>query len=100
MSKIFRSSPEVAEFVRLTLDSLWGYPNEITKTLTSFPPADKLKKDESNRVYLIVSQDYYEYEDVQNLLPQLVQSGQIEEITLEQYNTIFPPQKRKLNKGD
>lgn len=88
--RYFRSTPVVYESVRSALDLAWGYPNADTKTQTAIPPAASLPSDQLGRIYLAVPDTYAEYEAVAAMLPSLVASGQIEEVTMTQYLEVLP----------
>jgi hypothetical protein len=83
--RFFRSTDAVYEVIRLQLDAAYGYPNAETKTLTSIPPAVDAPHDSPGRVYLAISADYCDYNLPAELLPQLLASGAVEEITEADY---------------
>lgn len=89
--RYFRSTPAVYEQVRATLDAAWGYPNAETKTQTAIPPVGNLLSDNQGRVYLAISAAYCDYILPSEMLPQLLASGAVEEVTAEQYAAVFPP---------
>jgi hypothetical protein len=90
MMRYFRSTPEVYEQVRATLDAAYGYPNVETKTLTALPPASALPADSQGRVYLAISADYCDYILPSQMLPELLASGAVEEIDEAAYRAEFP----------
>lgn len=90
MNRIFRASDATVEAVRTALDQAWGYPNAETLTQTSILPAADCPHDSQGRCYVTVSAAYCEYEAVTEILPALLSSGQVEEITLEQFRSVFP----------
>lgn len=81
----FRALAAVYELIRAQLDAAWGYPNLETRTLTAIPPAAELPIDAGGRVYLAVPTDYCELSLPSKLLPELIASGQVEEITEAEY---------------
>ena len=83
--RYFRSTAAVYESIRAQLDAAYGYPNAETKTLTSITPAADAPHDEQGRVYLAITADYCEYNLPAELLPQLLASGAVEEITQAEY---------------
>lgn len=83
--RYFRSTAAVYEAIRAQLDAAYGYPNAETKTLTSIAPAADAPHDAQGRVYLAISADYCEYNLPAELLPQLLASGAVEEITQAEY---------------
>jgi hypothetical protein len=98
MNRIFRSTDATLETVRAALDAAWGYPNPETKTNTSLLPASECPHDAQGRVYVIVSANYCEYQAVAEMLPTLIASGQVEELTNAQYEQAFPRPPRPSRK--
>jgi hypothetical protein len=90
MIRYFRSTPELYEQIRATLDAAWGYPNAETKTQTALPPATGLPADSQGRVYLAISADYCDYILPSQMLPELIASGAVEEIGEAAYRSEFP----------
>lgn len=89
--RYFRAQSDAAyEAVRSALDAAYGYPNEATKTVTSIPPAAESQHDSAGRVYLIASDAECEYPAVADLLPQVISSGLVEEITEATYLQELP----------
>lgn len=86
--RYFRSTADVYEQIRATLDAAYGYPNEATKTETAIPPADTLPRDESGRVYLGISSEYCDYILPSQMLGEMLASGAVEEISPEVYATV------------
>lgn len=79
----------VCEQIRATLDAAWGHPNQQTETC--FLPASKLPHDLSGRPMLSVDVAFCEYEAAAALLPSLLESGSVWEVTREQYRNACPP---------
>lgn len=79
------ASDAICEQVRGTLDAAWGHPNDQAETC--FLPASKLPHDASGRPLLAVDAPFCEYEAVQAMLPQLLASGAVQELTRSQYKT-------------
>ena len=91
-TRFFRSTDAVYDAIRSQLDEAYGYPNAETKTLTSITPAADAPHDAQGRVYLAISSDYCDYTLPAELLPQLLASGAVEEITEVEYlAAIMPP---------
>lgn len=90
LNRIFRSTDAVLEQVRAALDAAWGYPNAETLTATSLPPASACRHDAQGRVYVTVSGDYCEYDAVKAMLPSLLESGAVKELTEAEYRLVFP----------
>ena len=91
MNRYFRSTDAVLNAIRQQLDDAWGYPDETSKTTTVLPPPEKCRHDALGKVYLFVAADMCEWPPVNELLPPLLASGQVEELTKEQYQQVFPP---------
>lgn len=89
--RYFRSTPAVYEGIRAQLDAAYGYPNAETKTLTAIQPSSQLPTDQQGRVYLVIDAAYCDYILPSAMLPELISSGAVEEITAQQYRAIFPP---------
>jgi len=89
MTRYFRSHADTYEAIRSQLDRAWGYPNEATKTQTAIPPADTLPRDASGRVYLAISAEYCEFILPSQMLPELLASGAVIEVTAEEYAALF-----------
>jgi hypothetical protein len=89
--RYFRSATAVYASICDQLDVAYGYPNAETKTLRTLPLASDLPSDAQGRVYLAVSDDYCEYVLPSQLLPQLLASGAVEEITADEYQAAIAP---------
>ena len=85
--KYFRclAGDEAYEQVRLTLDAAWGHPNAETKTVTCFDPAAVAPRDAQGRIVLAVNDEFVAYPAAAEMLPQLLASGAVEEITEAEY---------------
>lgn len=81
---------EIYEQVRLGLDAAWGHPNETTKTVTCIDPASVAPRDSQGRIMLATSEAFCEYEAAAQMLPQLLDSGMIEEIDQATYLQELP----------
>ena len=88
--RYFRAAPAVYSSICEQLDAAYGYPNADTKTARSLPLAADLPADPQGRVYLAVSAEYCEYNLPSELLPQLIASGAVEELTAGQYAAVLP----------
>jgi hypothetical protein len=71
--------------VRLTLDAAWGHPTADGRTVTCIEPAATQLRDTDGRLLLSVRSEWCEYEAVASMLPQLLASGVVEEITPQEY---------------
>lgn len=87
MMRYFRASVAVYESICTQLDAAYGYPNPATKTQRTLPLAQELPSDAAGRVYLALNADYCEYILPSEMLPQLLASGAVEEITHADYRT-------------
>jgi len=81
--RFFRSSESVYEQVRLALDAAWGNPGD--NAVTCFEPAATAPRDAAGRVLLAVQSEFCDYEAVAQMLPGLLASGAVEEISGEEY---------------
>lgn len=88
--RYFRANVTMYESVRAQLDSAWGYPTPDGKTVTSIAPAAEAVRDSANRVYLVVDSAYCDYVLPSQLLPQLLASGAVEEISEDTYRAALP----------
>jgi|694.fasta_scaffold66248_2 hypothetical protein len=84
------SSDEVYEQARLALDAAWGHPNSATKTVTCIDPVGVATRDVQGRIMLAVQDAFCQYTVVSELLPQLLASGAVEEITEADYMAALP----------
>lgn len=83
--RYFRSTDAVYERVRADLDQRNGYPNEQTKTATAIGLADTLAHDQTGRVYFALTADFCHAVGLSQMLPELLASGQVEELTADAY---------------
>jgi hypothetical protein len=90
--KYFRclAGDEAYEQVRMTLDAAWGHPNAETKTSTCFDPAEVAPRDLQERILLAVNDEFVAYPAAAEMLPELLASGAVEEITAEAYRSALP----------
>jgi hypothetical protein len=88
--RYFRSTPAVYTGVCSQLDAAYGYPNAETKTERALPLAADLPTDAQGRVYLAISQEYCDYILPSEMLPQLLASGAVEEVTAAAYQAVLP----------
>lgn len=89
--RYFRSAPTVYASICQQLDAAYGYPNPDTKTLRTLPLATELPTDSQGRLYLAISADYCDYNLPSELLPQLLASGAVEEVSAAEYEAVLPP---------
>lgn len=88
--RFFRSDAATYEAVRLHLDAAWGN-GPGAGTLTCYEPEATAPHDSSGRVLLAVNSEFCEYKAVSAMLPELLASGAVEEISEEVYRASLPP---------
>lgn len=89
--RYFRSTPAVYASICQQLDAAYGYPNPDTLTLRTLPLAGDLPTDSQGRLYLAISAAYCQYNLPSELLPQLIASGAVEELSAAEYEAVLPP---------
>jgi hypothetical protein len=92
MIRYFVAPLDVYEHVRRVLDEAWGYPNSVTLTITAVTPGDRLPMDSEGRVYLDISSEYCQFILPSEMLPVLLQSGSVTEITEAEYRAALQQQ--------
>jgi len=80
----------VYESLRLQLDTAWGHPTPDGSTATCVDPAAVAPRDSLGRVLLCVRGEFAEYEPAASMLPDLLASGAVEEITADEYTPVQP----------
>jgi hypothetical protein len=88
--RYFRATAAVYDSICAQLDSAYGYPNEATKTARTLPLRSQLPSDNQSLVYLSIPADYCDYNLPSEMLPQLLASGEVEEITEDVYRSALP----------
>jgi hypothetical protein len=89
MKRYFRTADEALyEQVRLTLDAAWGHPTPDGKTLTCIDQAAVAPRDAAGRILLALRPAFVAYEPAASMLPDLLASGAVEEITAEEYQPV------------
>lgn len=73
------------ESIRLQLDAAWGHPTPDGKTITCIDPVAVAPRDAAGRVLLAVNDEFCGYEAVAAVLPDLLASGAVAEITAAEY---------------
>jgi len=89
--RYFRATPAVYASVCSQLDAAYGYPNLATKTERTLPLVADLRSDAQGRVYLAVSAEYCDFILPGQMLPELLASGAVEEVTQADYAALLPP---------
>lgn len=83
--RYFRSSAEVYEAFRASLDAAYGYPNLLTLTETAIPPAAEAPKGKTGLVYIAATEEYCGFDLPARLLTEAIAAGAVEEIDEETY---------------
>ncbi len=88
--RFFRSDAATYEGMRLHLNTAWGLPNVGTENCVL--PADdfRVPGDAQGRVYLAVHSEWCEWPAVVALLPELLESGAVEEVGQDAYLAALP----------
>lgn len=81
MARFFRSDEATYESVRLSLDAAWGH---IAPT-TCIEPAATAPRDSVGRLLVGVQDEFCAYAAVAAVLPGLLESGAVEEISEAEY---------------
>jgi hypothetical protein len=92
--RYFRALPAVYVAICSQLDAAYGYPNAETKTERTLPLVDDLPTDAAGRVYLAVDAAYCDFILPGQMLPDLIASGAVEEITAADYEAVVPAERR------
>lgn len=84
--RFFKSTDGVYEQARAALDAAWGLPN-ASGTATCIEPAATAPRDDSGQLLLAVDDEFCSWEPAATMLPQMLDSGSVIEITLTQYRS-------------
>lgn len=80
--RYFRTADaDLYESIRLQLDAAWGHPTPDGSTLTCVDPVAVAPRDQAGNVLLAVREEFLAYEPAASILPQLLASGAVEEIS-------------------
>lgn len=79
------------ESIRLQLDAAWGHPTPDGRTVTCFDPVAVAPRDAAGRVLLAVNDEFCTYPAVATVLPGLLASGAVQEVTAADYKPVPPP---------
>lgn len=82
---------DLYEEVRLVLDAAWGHPSNDNSTITCIDPAAIAPRDAAGRILLAVAEEFAEFSAAAAILPSLLASGAVEEITAAEYQPVSPP---------
>jgi hypothetical protein len=88
--RFFRGDVATYEAIRADLDAAWGLPNH-KGTDTCIAPAATAPKDSQGRVLLAVHEEFATWKPAATLLPQLLASGAVVEITEADYRAVVNP---------
>jgi hypothetical protein len=89
LHRFFRADAATYESVRTTLDAAWGLPND-KGTTTCFAPVAAAPHDAQGRVLVGLLPEWCTWEPAATLLPQLIASGAVAEITEADYMAALP----------
>lgn len=87
--RFFRGAVATYEAIRADLDAAWGLPND-KGTATCISPAASAPKDSQGRVLLAVNDEFATWQPAATMLPQLLASGAVEEISEAVYRAALP----------
>lgn len=92
MSQRFFSaaSDAVYEQTRATLDAAWGLPNSLG-TQTCFCPVGQAPRDVGGRPLVAVHAEWCGWPPADTMLPQLLASGAVQELTQSAYQSVTHP---------
>jgi hypothetical protein len=85
--RFFRADEATYETVRSTLDAAWGLPNALG-TQTCIAPASVATRDTQGRVLVAVPVAFTTFTVADEMLPQLLAGGAIDEITETEYRSV------------
>jgi hypothetical protein len=87
--RFFCADETTYEQVRQTLDNAWGLPND-RGTATCVQPAATAPRDIQGRVLLAVDAAFTQFTVAVDVLPELLASGSVAEITEADYRASMP----------
>lgn len=88
--RYFRATTAVYADICAQLDAAYGYPNAEAKTERTLPLFAELPTDAEGRVYLAVDAAYCDFILPGQMLPDLIASGAVEEISEAVYRDSLP----------
>ena len=88
--RFFAAPEETYEMVRTGLNAAWGLPNDKGTHTCMRPASDNAPRDSQGRVIVAVQSDWCDWVPATEMLPQLLASGAIEEITEAEYLAALP----------
>jgi hypothetical protein len=87
--RFFSADEAIYESVRLSLDSAWGHGPD-TGTASAYEPATAAPRSSDGEVLLAVRSQFAEYPAVAAVLPSLLESGAVREISEQTYRAALP----------
>lgn len=84
--RYFAADESTYESVRTALNVAWGLPNNLG-TVTCIHPAAFSPRLQDGRVVVAILPEWCEWEPAATMLPQLLTTSAVEEISREQYMT-------------
>jgi hypothetical protein len=84
VNRFFKSNAATYEQMRLSLDAAWGH-GEGKGTVTCFTPAANAPRGSDGLLVLAVRAEFCDYEAVAAVLPGLLASGTVVEISESEY---------------
>lgn len=88
--RYFRSTPAVYAAICAQLDAAYSYPDAATKTDRALPLVQALPVDAQGRVYLGLEPELCDYILPSEMLPELLASGAVEEVSEAAYRAVTP----------
>ena len=88
--RYFCSTPAVYAAICAQLDTAYGYPDAATKTDRALPLSQALPTDAQGRVYLALESELCDYILPAQMLPELLASGAVEEVSEATYRAVTP----------
>lgn len=84
------STDSVYEAARAEMDAGFGYPTQDGLTATCIQPSATADRNSLGQVVLLVGDEFCACEAVAAVLPSLLASGSVEEITEDEYRASLP----------
>lgn len=80
--RYFRATAEIYELVRQSLDQAWGH----VPPTTCIDPAARAPRDSQENIMLAVPAEFCQFSTAVDWLPQLLESGAVEEIDRQTFD--------------
>ncbi len=102
--KYYKTSSEIYTATRLALDTLWGHPKVMihqktgieVRTTSCLPDLDKILKDKDGNVIVSLPDSMANWPEVKTKIDSLIQLQAIEELTEQEYKSIWHLTKYKF----